>query len=54
MYELDVALDVMEADARGDAFVIVEFSQRAWDAYRNDLLNIEVRGYSIPLQQITA
>ena len=33
-----MALDVMEKYARGDAFVIVEFSQRAWDAYRNDLL----------------
>ena len=43
VYELDVALDVKDAyeqadDERGSTFVIVEFSQRAWDVYRGRII----------------
>ena len=43
VHELDEALDVMdvykaEGDARGEAFVVVEFSQRAWDLYRGKMV----------------
>ena len=43
VHELDEALDVMdtytaEGDARGESFVVVEFSQRAWDFYRGKMV----------------
>ena len=38
LYELIVALEVMQKYAKGDSFVVVEFSQRAWDVYRRRIV----------------
>lgn len=44
MYELDVALDVAEQRGMDDnAFVIVEFSQRAYDEYRRRIRDWDMK-----------